>query len=113
MHELAIAQNIIDVICEQVTEDFKKVNAINLEVGTFSGIVSDSLDFNLKVLMEEKSNSNVVINILEKPSLALCECGKKYEIKNIFESCPYCGSQKRELISGMDIIIKSIEIEEP
>jgi hydrogenase nickel incorporation protein HypA/HybF len=112
MHEYALAQDIINTICEEVTDDLKKITLINIEVGAYSGIVVDSLDFGLRLILTEKKNPHADINIIQVPTIARCECGKKYEINNLYENCPACQSFNRKIISGMEIIINSVEIRE-
>jgi hydrogenase nickel incorporation protein HypA/HybF len=112
MHEFALALDIVETIRTKVTEDLEKVSNINIDVGAFSGVVVDSLDFGLKIILSEKNVPGVKINITEVPTIAKCECGEEYEIKEIFESCPKCHSFNRKLISGMDIVINSVEVME-
>lgn len=110
MHEFALAQDIVETISAKVTEDLEKVSKINIDVGAFSGIVIDSLDFGLQAVLADKKIPDVKINITEVPTIARCECGNEYQLREIFETCPLCHSFNRKLISGMDIIIKSVEI---
>ncbi len=110
MHELALAQDIIETISTKVTRDLQKLSKINIEVGAFSGIVMDSLDFGLQAILADKNIPNAKINITEVPTIARCECGNEYRLREILETCPLCRSFNRKLISGMDIIIKSVEL---
>jgi hydrogenase nickel incorporation protein HypA/HybF len=110
MHEFALAQNIVDTIENQVTKDLHKVTKINISVGKFSGIVSDSLEFGLKAILADKNHGKVVIEIKNIPTIAQCECGKEYPIVEIFAGCPSCSSFNRKIISGLDILIDSIEL---
>jgi signal transduction histidine kinase len=113
MHEFALAQDIVDTIRKEVTEDLEKILVINIDVGAFSGVVVDSLDFGLRAILPGGSNGSINITINTVPTVAACECGNKYNVQDIFESCPACQSYDRKLISGTDIIIKSVEIDEP
>lgn len=111
MHEFALAQDIVATIREKVTGDFNQVDSINLEIGTFSGVVIDSLTFGLQVVFESNDfKQGIKINIREIPSIARCKCGKEYQIRDILDRCPVCQSMERRLISGMDILIKSVEL---
>ena len=112
MHEMALAQNIVDTIGTKVDPDLEKLAAIHIEMGAFSGVVADSLDFCLKTILSEKNNGHVTVNITEIPTIALCECGTRYSLTDIFESCDQCQSFTRELVSGMDVMIKSVEMVE-
>lgn len=112
MHEFALAQDIITTISEKVTDNFEKIFAINIEVGAFSGVVVESLDLGLRLILKEKNHQEIKININQIPTIALCECGRKYEIKDIFENCLECNSYYRKIISGKDIMINSVELKE-
>ena len=113
MHEFAIAQDIVTSLERSLGDDFNNLQKINISFGTFSGIVSDSLSFGLEALLKtEKENNPVEINIIEKKTIADCKCGNKYEIKEIFDSCPVCKSVVRELSGGSDICVDSVEIKE-
>ncbi|MCP5106906.1 MAG: hydrogenase maturation nickel metallochaperone HypA [bacterium] len=112
MHEFALAQDIVDTISTKVTDALETVTLINLDVGAFSGVVADSLDFGLTTILADKKNSDVKIHINQIPSIARCECGNEYELKEIYESCTLCNSYNRTMISGMDIVINSVEIKD-
>ncbi|MCP4149487.1 MAG: hydrogenase maturation nickel metallochaperone HypA [bacterium] len=112
MHEFAIAMDIIETVTKKVTPHLETVQCINLEVGQFSGIVAESLDFGLKTLLADKDNPHVAVNIKEVPTIARCQCGNRYQLKEIFEGCEQCRSFERKLESGMDITIKSVDISE-
>lgn len=112
MHEFALAQDIVDTIQAKVTPDLCKVVQINLALGSFSGVVADSLDFGLKLILGEKNNPQALINISHVPTVARCHCGHTYELEEIFTPCPLCQSLNRTVVSGMDVVIKSVEITE-
>ncbi|MCK4764745.1 MAG: hydrogenase maturation nickel metallochaperone HypA [Candidatus Aminicenantes bacterium] len=112
MHELALAQDIVETINEKVTDDLRKISNINLEVGAFSGVVPESLAFGIETIFADKKVPGVKVTIVKVPTIACCTCGKEYELKEIFETCPVCRSFERKLISGMEILIKSVEVSE-
>lgn len=113
MHEFAIAQDIVTSLSKNLQENFAKISKINIETGTFSGIVNDSLSFGLEALFKERNIDDVKINIAESETTAVCECGKKYVVKNIFAFCPACGSPERDISSnGTEITVTSVEVKE-
>ncbi len=112
MHEFALAQDIIATIGRSVTEDLEKLRVIRLEVGHFSGVVVDSLEFGLNVCLEDKGLKDVTISIQTVPAVALCECGNEYTVVDILETCPNCHSLNRKITSGADVMIKSVEVED-
>jgi hydrogenase nickel incorporation protein HypA/HybF len=112
MHEFSLAQDIIETIGRSVTGNLSKITAIHIEVGEFSGVVIESLEFGLNVVLQDKNLADVKVNISVVPAAAVCECNYEYPVKDILEACPKCNSYNRKIISGTDVIIKSIEIEE-
>ena len=112
MHEFAIAEDIINTIGAQVVQRLQDVTQINIDVGKFSGIVADSLEFGIQIILKEKANSSAKINIRQVPAMARCECETEYEIGNMLDNCPACQSYNRKIISGIDVMIQSVEINE-
>lgn len=110
MHEFALAQDIIETISRSVSENLEKITAIHIDVGEFSGVVVDSLEFGLTVVLEDKNLSQVKINITTVTATAVCQCGHHYQIKDIMESCPQCQSFNRKITTGVDVILRSVEI---
>lgn len=112
MHEFAIAQDIISSLEKNLKDDLNRITAIDIETGAFSGIVSDSLAFGLETIFAEKEIKTVEIKIVKIEAEAVCECGFTYKLEDIFELCPKCGSAVRELNSGTEISVKSVNIKE-
>jgi hydrogenase nickel incorporation protein HypA/HybF len=112
MHEFALAEDIIKTIGTSVNHNYESISQINIEVGPFSGVVIDSLEFGLQIIMKEKNNTTVKINAKQVPAMAQCQCGKSYSFTTMFDGCPVCNSLQRKIISGMDILINSVEIRE-
>lgn len=112
MHEFALAQDIVKTITQQVTEDLEKITVINIEIGAFSGVVAESLEFGIQVVFADKKLPEVKVNIVKVPTIALCTCGEEYEMNEIYTGCPKCGSFVRKIKSGMDIVIDSVVLSE-
>ena len=112
MHEFALAEDIVRTIGTRINHDFRNISQINISVGSLSGVVIDSLEFGLQIVMKEKKNPSVRINIIQVQARAQCQCGKKYVLRSMFDECPACKSLQRKIISGTDIVINSIEIRE-
>lgn len=112
MHEFALAEDIVTSLKQKMAGDFPRLSKVNIEVGVLSGVVADSLEFGLQIIFKEESNPDVEIEISSVASRARCECRHRYVIDDIFSGCPRCGSFLREIISGKDILIDSVEIED-
>jgi len=112
MHEFAIAQDIVSSLEQQLQKDFEMITSIEIEAGTFAGIVTDSLIFGIETILAEKKMKDINIKVDKAEAEALCECGKSYKLKDIFELCPECGSAVREMKSGTELSVKSVNIKD-
>jgi len=110
MHEYALAQDILTTIGEKVTRDFQKIGRINIDIGAFSGVVAESLEFGIQAILTDKRAPGVAVNISQIPTTARCQCGNEYELADVFCVCPTCQSLHREMLSGTDIVINSVEL---
>ncbi len=111
MHEYAIASDIVGTIRTNYSEHYKSLTAINISIGKFSGIVTDSLDFGIEAILKEDGIDNVKIVFSEAIAEAECECGHKYKVENMFGQCPKCKSSIRKMLSGDGVIIETIEFD--
>lgn len=117
MHELSIASG----VCESVNEVAKdnhalSVKSIDLVVGTSTAIIEEALieAFKALVLLEENALlSDAKINVETCESRSICvDCGVEFSHGIGAAQCPKCESCNTQIISGTDIYIKQIEIEE-
>ena len=113
MHEFSIAVTIVNTIVDVLKEEGgKKVTEIDIEVGQFSGVVIDSLEFAMQQAVKGTTAQDSVINIVYIPGLIYCEtCYKEFKSDLMYASCPYCGDSNTKIIKGDEMQLKSIEIE--
>ncbi|QMS86931.1 hydrogenase maturation nickel metallochaperone HypA [Nostoc edaphicum CCNP1411] len=110
MHELGITQNIVAI----VTENAKgaKVQRVLLEIGKLSAIMPDAIRFCFDICTQGTVLEGAILEILEIPGLAKCrQCGAEIDLDKPFGICS-CGSVQLDLITGEELKIKEIEIEE-
>jgi len=114
MHELGIAENILDIVKQSVPADqTSAVRNIRLRVGPFAGIVPDSLKFCFEVLSADAGMSNALLQIEETRLAASCrDCGNKSEVEKFEFRCPACGGGNLEIVSGKELELVEIEISE-
>ncbi|MDZ8069422.1 MAG: hydrogenase maturation nickel metallochaperone HypA [Nostoc sp. DedQUE08] len=110
MHEFGITQNIVAI----VTENAKgaKVQRVLLEIGKLSAIMPDAIRFCFDICTQGTVLEGATLEILEIPGLAKCrQCGAEVNLDKPFGICN-CGSVELNLITGEELKIKEIEIEE-
>jgi hydrogenase nickel incorporation protein HypA/HybF len=110
MHELGITQNIIAIVKENAQG--KKVQRVLLEIGQLSAIMPEAVKFCFDICAKDTIVEGAILEILEIPGMAKCsQCSATIPLDKPFGICE-CGSTKLDLISGEELKIKEIEIEE-
>ncbi len=114
MHEFYVVQNIIKSV-EECLQNYpgKRVAKVVLLIGKFSGVepelLKTALDFFKKGSVLEEAE--VVLEI-EELKLRCLECGEEFIKEKWDLTCPKCGSLRTEVISGDQMLLKSLELEE-
>lgn len=112
MHELGIAQSILDIVQQSVPKDLEPdVRKIKIRVGQLAGVVPDSLDFCFGVIIGETNMKKAALCIEQIPTLSRCkDCKSQFEVENLAFVCPSCGSSRLELLSGKELEVVEIEV---
>ena len=107
MEQMAIVEKLVQQAKQQ-----GKVKTVYIEVGELADITAQELTDALKSLVDW----NVVIQ--EKKAVVRCSCGFKGEPKiverrnnMVFFVCPKCSSLPK-VLSGKDIVISKVEVEQ-
>ena len=113
MHEFSLATQIVEIVKETAQKAGKeKVVAVNIEIGKISGVEEPALLTALECLVIDTIVENAKINTSHPKGLAECnDCNTKYELMDLLSPCPNCNSFNREIISGKEFNIVSIEAE--
>lgn len=116
MHELTIAQNIISIVEDELKSRncHASVKKVIFSAGRMNAIIPESLKFGFDVL---KKNSPFLmqseLEITEIPIKIRCNnCGREMDISEPMFICDKCGSIDIEILSGKDMFVESIELEE-
>jgi len=114
MHELSIAQSIHDLVMEQVpTGDRSAVRSVHVRIGESSGVVADSLAFCFSVITRESLLKNAVLEIELVPYSLYCrQCESSNNNTTGTVVCPVCGGSDTTIVSGTELLVSAIEIED-
>ena len=112
MHELSIAQSIVQLSEQQAREHHSsQIEEVELETGCLAGVELQTLEFAME--------SAVKGTLLEKAKIIrryvdgegqCCDCETVFPIGNLFSPCPNCGSYLINITNGRELRIKSIVI---
>ncbi len=114
MHELAVAQSIVEVVTAQASASgAARVTSVRLRIGEANSIVEDSLAFCFELLTSEDDLlAGARLEIEPVPHRAWCpRCEAEFAVVTFVAQCPSCGDWSREIRSGTEFQIAEIEIE--
>ena len=112
MHELSIALGIVKIAeNEALKANAKTVEAIEIEIGTLSGVEIDSLNFvwpsATKETILEHSKKN--LTIIEAKAKCV-DCDEIFDIKHHYDVCPSCKSNFKTILKGKELRVKSLDV---
>ncbi|MBE3558819.1 MAG: hydrogenase maturation nickel metallochaperone HypA [Ktedonobacteraceae bacterium] len=114
MHELAIAQSIVDIVAARAAEcQAVRVKNVRLRIGEASGIVADSLTFGFEMLTNLDpmlAGAQLLVDVV--PHRAYCRhCASEFAVNNFVAQCPLCREWSSEIISGTELQILDMEVD--
>lgn len=115
MHEMGIALEIAKIAQESVPDNLKnaRVQIVNLKIGKLAAVVPESLKFCFEVAAKDTPLEGAELHIEEIPVTARCkECGASWTAEQPNFICEKCESGAVELLTGRELDIVSIEVEE-
>ncbi len=114
MHEMGIALQILDIVNQSLPRDEDlRIKSIQLRVGKLSAVVPQSLRFCMEVVTKDTPAEGAELHMEEVPVVLVCEdCGAKTEIERPPFECGGCGGSDVEIVSGREMLVDSIEVEQ-
>lgn len=115
MHEMSIAQSIIDVVNGELEERKIRfrVQTVDLKIGRLRAVVRGNLEFCFSVASRGTDLEGAVLRIEEIPVTVSCKrCGHTSTLEGPFFRCGRCGEADLDIVSGMELEIDSIELDE-
>ncbi|UCF64167.1 MAG: hydrogenase maturation nickel metallochaperone HypA [bacterium] len=112
MHELSIAQNIISIVQENINQEQQySVKRVKVKIGKLTNILVDSLVFGFEALTKETNLDGVVLEVENIPLTIRCkDCETLTSLDDYIFSCPACNSTAINLISGTELMVSEIEL---
>lgn len=113
MHELSIAESILDILTQQMPSGSVLVSA-DLRIGSLQGIDTDSLCFGWQALLAAAGRPDAPLHIQRVPWRLRCStCGREWEPVDAAcqaTSCS-CGAARAITIAGRELEIVACDVE--
>jgi len=115
LHELSIATAILDSLeAELEKRPGARFTRVGVRVGELSGVDPDALEFGFGALVKETHWEPLALEIERVPRLQRCpKCGHEWQVERFATDCPQCGELGTVTVSGEELQIVFIEVEEP
>lgn len=113
MHELSIIHSIIETVEATVAEQDAavEVERVLLQIGDLAGVEVENMEFLWPAAVQGTVLQQAECAIERVEARAVClDCGAGFLVKNYFDACPVCGSFWKDLKTGEELKIKSIEL---
>jgi hydrogenase nickel incorporation protein HypA/HybF len=111
MHELAIAQAIVDIAAANARG--RRVVQVDVRAGHLRQVVPAALQFSFELVAEGTVVQGAALVLEEVPPGGRCRaCGTEGALEALPLRCPACGALDVEVTSGEELLVDAIEIEE-
>jgi hydrogenase nickel incorporation protein HypA/HybF len=113
MHEMSIAENILDLIRDEMDAyPGAKLVAFDIQVGELSCCQEEALRFCLDAALEQSDWADTEVRITTEPVAARCKaCGTAFRPAEHHFQCPNCSGADVEVTGGQEVHLKSLEID--
>lgn len=112
MHELSIAQSIVEIAC--VHAGSRKVSCVYLKVGHLRQVVPSALTFGFELTAQGTVAEGARLEIESIPVDAVCRsCRVESPLTAFPFLCRSCGSADLEIVAGEELLVESLDLEEP
>jgi hydrogenase nickel incorporation protein HypA/HybF len=119
MHEVGIATSILEAAHrETARRPGSKLVGIGVRIGVLSGVDVDALRFAFDCITTETEDEKVIFTTEKCPRMNRCEdCGHEFSSSQLSPftdaPCPRCHSTRTKFVSGDQLDIAFVEVEEP
>ena len=113
MHELAMAQSLVDVISQEARNHSGKPVRAKMSCGAWNAVNDDVLSFAFEAVARGTPCEGMQLQIEHKPLQAKCKaCGRVFVVDLAAVKCPDCGAEDFELLPDAPVLLEQIEFEE-
>ena len=112
MHEITIAQGLLDAILAEVAKQNAKPVRAKISCGAFDAVNDEALCFAFEAVSKETVCEGVKLKIEHKPMEGNCKnCNETFIVDQASIKCPKCGSEDFELVSCTSLLLEEIEFQ--
>lgn len=114
MHELGIAASILEnVEKEAQRHPGSHISKVGVKIGELAGVDQDALQFGFEVLVKDTDWEPLLLEVEFVPRMQRCpKCAYDFRMTEYDPRCPLCGEVATVCISGEELDIAYMEVDE-
>jgi hydrogenase nickel incorporation protein HypA/HybF len=114
MHELGIAASILESVEKEAQgHPGAHISKVGIKIGELSGVDGDALQFGFEVLVKDTELEPLALEVELVPRMQRCpKCAYEFRMTDYDPRCPLCGEFATKCISGEELDIAYMEIDE-
>lgn len=113
MHEVALAQGIVDIVTAQSRRDgFARAKVVHVELGDLSNVMPEALVFGFQSASLGTAAEGARLNLVRSPGKGWClDCSAEIEVAARVALCPRCGGVKWVVTGGAQMRVTELEVD--
>jgi hydrogenase nickel incorporation protein HypA/HybF len=115
MHEIGIAASVLDAVRHEVADrGATRAVTVGLRIGELAGVDPESLRFGFDALVKDSDLEPLRLEVEYVARTQKClDCGLVFAADRYTLECPSCRSLRGQCLTGDELDIAYIELEEP
>jgi hydrogenase nickel incorporation protein HypA/HybF len=111
MHELSLAEGIVDVATRHAGD--RRVSRVEVSVGHLRQVVPSALEFAFELLAQGTALEGAELVLEEVPAAGRCRaCGWEGRLDGFPLLCRACDGGDVEIVAGEELRVESLDVEE-
>jgi len=107
MHELAIAENLVDTVCTRAAG--RPVRRVTVRIGALTAVVPEDMRFCFDVAAMGTAAHGAALDLDLRPAMVFCRaCKADQRLPDRIPLCP-CGSADVTVTTGRELHVVSVE----
>ena len=112
MHEMTVAQNVLNAILQEASKQGEKPTAAKISCGELYAVNDELLRFAFEAISKGTDCEGLKLTIEHKPIHAHCKkCNYNYDIDISIPACPKCNSEDYELLPDAPLMLEEIDFQ--